>query len=136
VRENIYVRSYVDPVFSAEETLPEALESELSDIFESRSLSIVLFGSYARGDQTPDSDVDVIAVAHDVDTKARIEHDLPSIASTFRRRWGAHLSLVTYDPAEASAVKKRAPALYESLLQDGIRVSGRAVTEWGSLGTK
>lgn len=136
VRENVYVQSFIDPIFHAEEMLPEVLEEELRRLFEDRTLSVVLFGSYARGDQTLDSDVDVIAVAHDSETKARIEHELPDVASAFNRRWGASLSVVTYDPAEASAAEARAPAFYESLLQDGIRVSGLTVVEWGSLGTK
>lgn len=136
VRDNVYVQSFVDPIFAAEESLPDALEAELRALFAERTLSVVLFGSYARGDQTPDSDVDVVAVAHDAQSKAQIDYDLPAAASTFRRRWGASLSVLTYDAAEASAMEVRAPELYASLLEDGVRVSGLLVAEWGSLGTE
>lgn len=136
VSENVYVQSFVDPIFAAEESLPDLLEAELQALFAERTLSVVLFGSYARGDQTSDSDVDVVAVAHDAQSKAQIDHDLPPAASAFRRRWGASLSVLTYDPAEASAMEVRAPEFYKSLLEDGIRVSGLLVAEWGSLGTE
>ena len=136
VRDNVYVQSFIDPIFRAEDALPEMLEAELREIFAEQTLSVVLFGSYARGDQTPVSDVDVIAVAHDSETKARIEHDLPDVAAAFRRRWSASLSVVTYDPVEASATAARAPEFYDSLVHEGVRVSGLMVVEWSSLGAK
>lgn len=129
-RENVYVRTMIDPVFSAEAQVPDALLEWLRSRYEAGSQSVVLFGSYARGDQTPDSDVDVIVVAENETTKQSIEERIISDSEAFRREFGATLSTIVYSPQEASQLRKRGPGLYDSLLSDGVRVAGTSVHEW------
>lgn len=40
----------------------QELRRELESIYESRLASVILFGSHARGDEVPTSDVDVLVV--------------------------------------------------------------------------
>lgn len=51
-------------------TLPDAflptLRARLEALYGARLVRVVLFGSYARGDATPDSDVDVLVVLRGV----------------------------------------------------------------------
>lgn len=135
-RDNAYVRAMLDPVFRAEHELPDAMLEAIRRHFEDDASSVVLFGSYARGDQNTESDVDVIAVAYDAQGKQRIEENLLTAGPTFRRMFGATLSAIVYEPAEAASLAHRAPALYESLLSEGIRVAGLSVMEWGRVGAQ
>lgn len=135
-RESVYVKAILDSVFAAEREIPESLLEAIRDVFESQASSVVLFGSYARGDQTTNSDVDVIAVAHDAGAKREIEDSLASSGLAFRRTLGAGLSAIVYSPEEAAQLAERSPDLHESLMRDGVRVSGLSVAEWGSLGTR
>jgi hypothetical protein len=135
-RDSVFVKATLDSVFTAEQEIPELLLDAIRGIFTSRASSVVLFGSYARGEQTHDSDVDVIAVAHSVDAKKEIENSLVSSGSAFKRAFGAGLSVIVYGPDEAARLAERAPDLHESLMRDGVRVSGLSVAEWGSLGTR
>jgi hypothetical protein len=135
-RDNVYVKSLVDPVFLAEQTAPDVLLEAIRSEFEDRTVSVVLFGSYARGDQTPDSDIDVIAVAHNAGVKREIEGSMVASQTAFRRAFGATLSAIVYDPSEAAALPERAPDLHQSVVRDGVRVCGLDVTEWGALGTE
>lgn len=135
-RDHFYVKSLVDPVFLAEQAAPEALLEAIRSDFEDRTLSVVLFGSYARGDQTPDSDIDVIAVAHNAGVKREIEDGIVDSQTALRRAFGATLSAIVYEPSEAVLLPERAPDLYQSVVRDGVRVCGLDVTEWESLGTK
>lgn len=132
-RDNVYVESMLDPVFLAERDLPEMLTDALRTAFEDTSDSAVLFGSHARGEQTPDSDVDVVVVTGSTAAKRELQDRLPAISETFSLTFGAPLSVIVYDRGEARDLAERAPALYESLWRDGVRVFGADVEAWRDL---
>jgi predicted nucleotidyltransferase len=52
---------YIDKVMSKEEIFAIIAET-LRRLFGERLVSIKVFGSYAAGDETPDSDVDILVV--------------------------------------------------------------------------
>lgn len=135
-RDSVYVRFMLDPVFDAEHEIPERMLEAIRLDFERRNaVSAVLFGSYARGDQDEESDIDVIVVAPDAETKDRIDNDLDDLYDGFARSFGARLSAIVYDRYEAATLQERAPGLYDSLIRDGIRLFGLDVTEWKAHGT-
>lgn len=131
-RENIYVDRMLDPVFSAEGEMPELLLAELQRLLEPLSVSAVLYGSYARGDQTPDSDIDVVVVVEDTPAKTRIATALADLADEFENRFGARLSPIIYDRGDAVALAERAPGLWASVTREGVTVSGLSPSEWGA----
>ncbi|MDZ4064351.1 MAG: nucleotidyltransferase domain-containing protein [Coriobacteriia bacterium] len=130
VRENIYVERLIVPLFSAEQQLPESLEADLRETFENSAESIVLFGSYARGEQEVGSDVNIVLVARDSPRKESLDRRLHSYAQEFRARYGASLSAVTYDSRDANALWRTASAFFESLKRDAVVISGRGPWEW------
>lgn len=129
-RKNVYVQHLVIPLFSAENALPEWLEDDLRAAFGECAESIVLFGSYARGDQDAHSDIDVVLVADDATCKQAIDRQLDSVGREFRARYGAALSALTYEASDANALWRTAPAFLESLKRDGLVVHGRGPWEW------
>lgn len=133
VRENVYVQRLIQPAFRFELDAAEILEDDLRAMFGEPAQSIVLFGSYARGEQGSSSDVDVVVVVEGADTKQRLEAELLAGARTFARRWGCPLSVIIYDSAEAGDLGSRAPALLASLVDEGVLVSGRFPFEWARL---
>ena len=136
-RDDVYVDSMLDPVFAAEHEIPEEMLEALRLEFEGRgAISAMLFGSFARGDQDEDSDVDVMVVTPNLDSKARIERELPSIRDAFARTFGASLEVIAYDRDEARQLSDRAPELFDSVVRDGVCVFGLGVTEWGSRGAE
>lgn len=132
VRANVYVETIVDPIFRAEEEVVERLPDELRTVFQHVAESVVLFGSYARGDQDPQSDIDVLLVAANPSSKPILERVADDHAAEFRSRYGASLSPIIYDAGEAAALRKRSPALADSLERDGVVVHGSSPWEWGA----
>jgi predicted nucleotidyltransferase len=130
VRENVYVDQLVEPLFAAEEAVPEVLVDALRSTFGDDTESVVLFGSYARGDQQPHSDVDVLLVARDERSKVLLEERVDECGYDFRRRFGATLSALVYDLAEAAALASTAPALADSIQRDAMVVSGLHPRDW------
>jgi len=130
IRENIYVERIVEPVFLAEENMGEELEREIRDAFAPLCVSVVIFGSYARYQQEPSSDVDIVLVAADPAAKHEVEEATLAECSRFYRRWGTTLSPLVYDLAYAANLHETSPGLYGSIAHDGIVVSGLWPYEW------
>jgi predicted nucleotidyltransferase len=130
LKDNAYVQRFLDPVFSSERDLPDVMLDELCREIEPSAVSVVLFGSYARGDQTADSDVDVAVVTADESAKEGLAGMLVTFGERFERRFGARLSPLVYDRKEAAQLADRSPSLWHSLKNDGVTVSGLGVDEW------
>jgi predicted nucleotidyltransferase len=134
IRSSALVTELLEPLFAAEEQQPELLLEELKESFGDLAESVVLFGSYARGDQDPQSDIDVVLVARDPSAKELLERAAEAQHLEFHNRFGTTLSPLIYESREAAALHSRAPALFESVSKDGIVVSGTRPEQWGSDG--
>ena len=129
-RQSVYVEQLIAPLFEAEQSLPQTLEDDLRATFADSAESILLFGSYARGEQRIGSDVDVVLVASNQPEKQALDERVRAYSPAFQARYGAALSDITYDAREASALWRTAPALLESLKRDAVVISGRGPWEW------
>jgi predicted nucleotidyltransferase len=130
IRDNVLVTQLIEPLFAAEEEQPEELAAQLRATFSHAAESVVLFGSYARGDQDADSDVDVALVARDPSAKELLEETVLTHDVEFRRQFGATLSPLIYEAREAAELHSRAPGLFKSISEDGIVLSGTRPDEW------
>lgn len=73
----------------------------------------LLFGSYARGDATPDSDIDIIVVGG----KDFVPRNIFAMAEDLREMTGRDA-----DVFEIREVNKETP-FYESVMREGIRIA-------------
>jgi predicted nucleotidyltransferase len=121
-REEELVRDGLMPLFGAEQKrvravfdcLEGALKEELSS---GRLLTLAVYGSAARGEDRPESDLDVLAVALE-EAVPEVHECLTQLAPELERRFGLDLSPVvlsreqfhhqsaTGDPMIASALKE------------------------------
>lgn len=70
----------------------------LSDIFGNRLENLLLYGSYARGDQTEESDVDVLALIHlDKMELAKYRRQVSDLTSNLDLQYGVLLSVKLQD---------------------------------------
>jgi predicted nucleotidyltransferase len=132
VRDNVYVESFLDPAFNAERQVPEILAGELSEKLGPLAISIVMFGSYARGQQSTESDIDIVVVTQDESAKVDLAAALPEVTHRFRRRFGASLSALVYARREAADLAVRSPQLWASIQAEGVTVFGLSANEWAA----
>lgn len=59
--------------------LRDALVDAFLRVFKDNLISLVLFGSYARGEPEPDSDIDLLVVLGRVDDRYAIQKDLDEV---------------------------------------------------------
>ena len=132
-RESIYVTDLINPLFVAEERIPYAMLADLGRTFESQALALAVFGSYARGVQVSESDVDVAIVAADSRAKELVEETVDDYQAHFLSRYGAPLSAIVYDAGEASALSETATSFAAQLVSDALVVFGPHPREWSDL---
>ena len=83
---------------------------------------ILLFGSYARGDAGPDSDVDLFV---EMETDRRPPERIVDISSLFGlRTWG--LDLLVYTPAEVARLRSRRGSFLNIIEAEGKVLHERA----------
>ena len=80
---------------------------------------LIVFGSRARGDARPDSDVDVLLVSPWFEGRSAVQRTVP-----VRRAWDLDLSVdfACYAPAEFEALRKRV-GLVSVALAEGVEVA-------------
>lgn len=101
-------------------TVPEPLIKTILEVYAPRR--VVLFGSHARGNAGPDSDLDLVVILDD---------DAPAEALSWRRRNEArkgYTGSVDIIPCRAGVLAERARApgsLAETIMREGIIVYER-----------
>jgi predicted nucleotidyltransferase len=129
-RRNLYVDRVVLPAMAAESGLPEALLGELRAIVPDDAISAILYGSYARGDQRSDSDVDLLVVMADdagvARALARVDADSARLAACL----GAHVNALGYALAEAAGLLSTGDNFMDGVVRDGVVLRGLHPHDW------
>lgn len=91
------------PIIDHRESIDETLIREVADriVAAFKPHRILLFGSHARGDSAPDSDLDIMV---EMETDLEFYERIRMVASLFGlRRWP--LDVLVYTPAEVTEMK-------------------------------
>jgi len=88
---------------------------EFAESIEDKA-AIILFGSYAKGTETPESDIDLLVVSKN--------KNIPKIASIFKTKYALIIRPVVINPKDFKNIKKDNPAFYDDLINYGIIFDG------------
>ena len=101
--------------------LLEELTRELKKTIPNELLSIVLYGSYAKGTQTGSSDVDILVVVSSFDVRERVER----VCSGVEKRYGKAIApLITTASELENMLKSEKPTVGHEILLDAVVLSG------------
>lgn len=126
-RKNIVVEKIILPIFREEDELRNDLIETIVKYYAPDTISLVLFGSFARGDETDSSDVDVLAVADTIKKKEAIEKTTDVKAMEFREKYAAPLSVHCLTLKELRGQSQK--AFIKRVSHEGILLSGKTVEE-------
>jgi predicted nucleotidyltransferase len=90
----------------------------IGDRFPDRILSVILFGSKARGDANVESDVDLLVLVDAEDREFRSE--LWHIASDLSLKYNLVISVRVFAQARWSETRRLRPPLYRAIMADGV----------------
>lgn len=129
-RDNLLVQSIVVPALTAEAHVIEDIIAELRDAFGASAVSVVLFGSVARGQSRPGSDIDVLVVTADRESAMHADRVAEDVGPRFFRRYGMPLSVII---TAREALPREPGAFLARARDEGVLVSGLPLTEvWPS----
>jgi predicted nucleotidyltransferase len=102
-----------------DEALQE-LKRELEALYGDRLKGLYLFGSHARGDAEPDSDVDVAVVLDDYEYESTELRTMSSVLNRLSDRYDILLAAV---PVRHDDWERRLSALLLNVRREGVAVS-------------
>ena len=92
----------------------------LEERFGALIRSILIFGSKARGDSTPDSDFDVLVVVDSDDWQ--MHKQIRYLAADICLKYGLELSPRVWSVTHRQEMEELQPLLYQNILRDGINL--------------
>jgi predicted nucleotidyltransferase len=130
------VRDGLLPLFRAERQRADELFAELRRILldeagatDGRVLTAYLFGSAARGDDVPGSDLDVLVITSDARDAEAVHDTLSARAPALRAYFGVVLSPVVLDVATARRQAGSTDSFLRDAGREGRRIYGRPLEE-------
>jgi predicted nucleotidyltransferase len=125
--DNVLVDELLRPLFRGERALWTRLREELSKGWGKGLLSVVLFGSAARGEAGPDSDVDLLVLVEG--SKVSVRKAADERRSSVLRRYGFRLSPLVFNVDEVRKRLHSGDRLLSNILREGILLGGRSLKE-------
>ncbi len=93
-KENLLLEQGILPLLELEDHLLELALETIGKAISSEAESCILFGSVARGEEVPESDIDVCIVLKDGISENEVEDKLDSVWSEIASRYSVYLSPV------------------------------------------
>jgi predicted nucleotidyltransferase len=122
-REHFLVRDALLPIYHSERQFPEVIKTFLSASMGSPAVSAVLFGSAARGEETPRSDLDVCCIVKTEKQKEIVQGRLDAMSSELYRKFGVKVAPVYFTVEELQ--KKSKSSLVKNILSHGKVIAGK-----------
>ena len=91
--------------------------------------SVVLFGSVARGDDTPDSDIDLLLIVADAGARERILERFDDAAPHLRAAFGCRVRPLAYTLAESRRQWRAHDPPLPDVARDGLVLFGPPLTD-------
>lgn len=117
----------LEPAFRAEAGLLQRLVDALMAGIKGKVLSVYLFGSVARGEDTLSSDVDILVLIRRQADKHAVETVIEKNKEKAYRLYRLGVGTVVYDKEEFERMRAKESPLTEEIIRDGILLTGAEV---------
>lgn len=132
--EHFLVKEIIRPAFEKEDGLFEYMSRLiLKEISSPKPLSVILFGSFAKGGASSDSDIDVVIVYPHSKNKKVISKELSEAEKKITSLFGNHLSSVPLSINEFQNKLKKKDTFINEIIRTGKVIYGRGISELTNL---
>ena len=121
-RENLLVRDLLIPLLTKErEAFPRIL-SRVSELLTGRCVRALVFGSVARGEERPDSDLDLLLIADGPQGQAATRQGGDQVRAALATEWGLRVNAIVLTHQAVEARRQRKDPLVTTILREGIAI--------------
>jgi predicted nucleotidyltransferase len=124
-RDHRLVRSGIVPLLEQEGEVRAEVFGRLRDALEKQVVSGCVFGSTARGEETPESDLDILLLVEGSEDKERIEDRVSSVFEGLRQEFSLRPSLVVMTRAEFVRGYRAGRDFMRNVVREGETFAGR-----------
>lgn len=126
-RQNQVVKKLIYFLFEFENNFPKDITSQIKKGLSNLCSSIILFGSVARRDETPESDLD-LCIVYDKN-KSRLENAVSELRDSLYKNYQITLGpfYILESEFKKRALKKLSPV--NNILKEGIVLTGKSFRE-------
>ncbi|MBU4173929.1 MAG: nucleotidyltransferase domain-containing protein [Actinomycetia bacterium] len=125
--DSVIYKAILGPAFKFEAGLLDSLVVTLLKGIKGKVLAIYLFGSVARGEDTPYSDVDILLVLRDPWEKTQVEKALNRNREAAYRLFRVGVNAITYNKSEFDRMKEKDHPLMAEIIREGVLLSGKGI---------
>lgn len=118
---NSLVRDMLLPLFRGERELAAHIRADIRDGIAKRALCATIFGSAARRESKPGSDVDLLLITAP-QTKTILTAAADEFSRAFTLRYGIRLSPIILTVREAESRAEKSDPLLKNIMRDGIDI--------------
>jgi len=122
-RDNVLVNKVLLPMLAGEQKQFILMQENLAEVVAGHCLSAVIFGSVAREEETPDSDLDIMLIVGK--KTVSMQEITRKLVQTGMESWGVRVSPIMLTRAELIQRVKRNDELVYSVLNEGIVLWGQ-----------
>ena len=127
--EHWLVQTGLRPLFEAEIGFFPRLGEAIQTAAKVPLRSVILFGSLARGDAQPDSDIDLLCLARISDTREAAEANLHAAAPALQRQFGRRISCLVWSTREFLRRYRSGDPLVREIMNTGDAIAGATLAQ-------
>jgi predicted nucleotidyltransferase len=121
-RDTAVCEELLAPLFKKETEVPEEAIRMLTHGLEVKSIRAFLFGSVARGTDTPESDTDVMLVVDDKADREKVLDTLSENTPEAYRRFRTGFNVVVLSESELAGKKKRKDRFITEAMAEAVKI--------------
>jgi predicted nucleotidyltransferase len=126
---NLLISRIIIPAFVIEERLIQELTNRFFEGIGKDLVSIILFGSAARGEETAGSDIDLILVVKDASNLDKLDEKVSEISLESAASFGGPISPILLTEAEYNYKKRSKNTFWKAVLAEGIELIQKELEE-------
>ncbi len=130
-RDHELVKAGILPLLEEETRFGVRLREVLKEAFEKDVVTGLIYGSASRGEERPESDLDICLIVRGAKEKEKTLERAAILADEIRKGFGLRLSPLAFTAAEFSRGLKSGKVLMKSIQKDGERFVGHPLEGLG-----
>lgn len=127
-RDHIFITSIINKLIELEKNILLNLGQTIMPHLDPKPLSIILYGSVARGDEKPNSDLDLLFVYDNHAKSGKISNNA-YIMELISRQYGNPVSIIRIRISDFQHPEPDHKAFVKNIIKEGKNIAGLSVTE-------